>query len=375
MKTEQPAGGVNPRPTAAEPWGDFVDLRGERWYVIRNVDRLRPFMVTVVSSDDHWLFLSSTGGMTAKRYGRVGDSPIIGAGTWADERCATSGTGSGEYFIRLNIARDLCARLEYLGLGLAEAGGAWQAFARATSELTPEAVVHTIEQLASGAADRTVGGHEAELARLGGVIVLGLARLRVVHGPQRIGTFPVAGGGVLAGGDLPHAAVAGARCGHWRHAIDPVQAIGEVCRRHGLWLHVDACYGGAALLLEELRERFEGIECADSIAVDVTDNGNFGSGGGGSGGGSGGGGGGCFLSSAHQSFNSGIVTGSAISGFILIIWGWIVRLTVYHLRHRLQGAGLMEWNRICILGGEPEKPANQNKQIYPIKRNKRNKTC
>ncbi|HEY6543705.1 MAG TPA: isoaspartyl peptidase/L-asparaginase, partial [Dokdonella sp.] len=43
---------------------------------------------------------TSTGGMTNKRYGRVGDSPIIGAGTWADQRCAVSGTGWGEYYIR-----------------------------------------------------------------------------------------------------------------------------------------------------------------------------------------------------------------------------------------------------------------------------------
>jgi beta-aspartyl-peptidase (threonine type) len=64
---------------------------------------------------------TSTGGMTNKRYGRVGDSPILGAGTWADRRCAVSGTGEGEYFIRLNIARDVCVRLDYLGLSLAEA--------------------------------------------------------------------------------------------------------------------------------------------------------------------------------------------------------------------------------------------------------------
>ena len=64
---------------------------------------------------------TSTGGMTNKRYGRVGDSPIIGAGTWADSRCATSGTGEGEYFIRLTLARDVCTRLDYLGLSLADA--------------------------------------------------------------------------------------------------------------------------------------------------------------------------------------------------------------------------------------------------------------
>jgi len=51
-------------------------------------------------------------------------------------------------------------------------------------------------------------------------------------------------------------------------AIDPLAAIADLCGRQGLWLHVDACYGGAAVLLEELRERFDGIERADSIAVD-----------------------------------------------------------------------------------------------------------
>ncbi|HLL06536.1 MAG TPA: isoaspartyl peptidase/L-asparaginase [Myxococcaceae bacterium] len=64
---------------------------------------------------------TSTGGMTNKRYGRVGDAPIIGAGTYADPRCAVSATGHGEYFIRYTVARDICARLEYLDLPLPEA--------------------------------------------------------------------------------------------------------------------------------------------------------------------------------------------------------------------------------------------------------------
>ncbi|MEO1251203.1 MAG: isoaspartyl peptidase/L-asparaginase [Pseudomonadota bacterium] len=59
---------------------------------------------------------TSTGGMTMKEYGRVGDSPIIGAGTYADNAsCAVSSTGHGEYFIRLTIARDICAQVEYGG--------------------------------------------------------------------------------------------------------------------------------------------------------------------------------------------------------------------------------------------------------------------
>ena len=58
---------------------------------------------------------TSTGGMTNKRYGRVGDSPIIGAGTWADQRCAVSGTGWGEYYIRAAAAHEICARVRLSG--------------------------------------------------------------------------------------------------------------------------------------------------------------------------------------------------------------------------------------------------------------------
>jgi beta-aspartyl-peptidase (threonine type) len=67
---------------------------------------------------------TSTGGMTNKRWGRVGDSPIIGAGTWADsEVCGVSCTGHGEFFIRQTVARDVAARMEYLGESLEEAAG------------------------------------------------------------------------------------------------------------------------------------------------------------------------------------------------------------------------------------------------------------
>ncbi|HRJ65037.1 MAG TPA: isoaspartyl peptidase/L-asparaginase, partial [Brevundimonas sp.] len=56
---------------------------------------------------------TSTGGMTAKRWGRVGDVPVIGAGTYASNRegCAVSATGDGEYYIRASVARDICARI------------------------------------------------------------------------------------------------------------------------------------------------------------------------------------------------------------------------------------------------------------------------
>jgi len=63
---------------------------------------------------------TSTGGTTNKRWGRVGDSPIIGAGTYADNRsCAVSATGHGEFFIRTAVAKDICARMQYQGASLA----------------------------------------------------------------------------------------------------------------------------------------------------------------------------------------------------------------------------------------------------------------
>ncbi len=65
---------------------------------------------------------TSTGGMTNKRWGRIGDSPIIGAGTYADNAtCAVSATGSGEYFIRAVVAHEICARVRLSGVTAAAA--------------------------------------------------------------------------------------------------------------------------------------------------------------------------------------------------------------------------------------------------------------
>src|SRR3546814_18712293 len=62
--------------------------------------------------------------MTDKRYGRIGDSPIIGAGTYANARCAVSGTGWGEFYIRVSAAHEICARMAYLEETPAQAGEA-----------------------------------------------------------------------------------------------------------------------------------------------------------------------------------------------------------------------------------------------------------
>jgi beta-aspartyl-peptidase (threonine type) len=73
----------------------------------------------------HIAAATSTGGVTGKRWGRIGDSPLIGAGTYADDRAgAVSATGSGEYFIRAGVAHEICARARLAGVPLRAAADA-----------------------------------------------------------------------------------------------------------------------------------------------------------------------------------------------------------------------------------------------------------
>lgn len=81
--------------------------------------------VGVVARDSHGDLSAgtSTGGMQGKMPGRVGDSPVIGAGTYASNQgCAVSCTGSGEYFIRLSAAKEICALIQYRGMSIQDAG-------------------------------------------------------------------------------------------------------------------------------------------------------------------------------------------------------------------------------------------------------------
>ncbi len=76
-------------------------------------------------TEGHLAAGTSTGGMTGKRWGRIGDSPVIGAGTYADDRaCAVSATGSGEYFIRAGVAHAICDRVLLAGEDTATAAQA-----------------------------------------------------------------------------------------------------------------------------------------------------------------------------------------------------------------------------------------------------------
>lgn len=69
-----------------------------------------------VDAAGHVAAATSTGGVTGKRWGRIGDSPLIGAGTYADDRaCAMSATGSGEFFIRMGVGHEIAARIRFAG--------------------------------------------------------------------------------------------------------------------------------------------------------------------------------------------------------------------------------------------------------------------
>lgn len=75
-----------------------------------------------LDQDGNLAAATSTGGMGGKRYGRIGDSPVIGAGTWAEDGvCAISCTGHGEFFIRQAVAADIAARMKYGGASVVEA--------------------------------------------------------------------------------------------------------------------------------------------------------------------------------------------------------------------------------------------------------------
>ena len=113
---------------AKEQGLDIVDpnyfYTQRRWDSLKKIHVEKHGTVGCVALDKHGNLAAgtSTGGLTNKRWGRVGDSPIIGAGTYANNQtCAVSGTGQGEYFIRGNVAYDVSAIMEYKGKSVGEA--------------------------------------------------------------------------------------------------------------------------------------------------------------------------------------------------------------------------------------------------------------
>lgn len=99
-----------------ERWRQLEELKAKKlgWY---DVDlKYGTVGAVAVDRDGNVAAGTSTGGLTGKRWGRIGDSPVIGAGNYADNRaCAVSATGAGEFFIRLGVAHEICARMRMLG--------------------------------------------------------------------------------------------------------------------------------------------------------------------------------------------------------------------------------------------------------------------
>jgi beta-aspartyl-peptidase (threonine type) len=107
----------------AERWKQLERIRGgDAGLSALTISHLGTVGAVALDAAGRLAAATSTGGMTGKRYQRIGDSPIIGAGTYADDRsCAVSATGHGEVFIRAAVAHDICSRVRFGGRSLGEA--------------------------------------------------------------------------------------------------------------------------------------------------------------------------------------------------------------------------------------------------------------
>lgn len=108
-----------------ERWQQLLAWRNRQAAAIDRTHLFGTVGAVALDADGNLAAATSTGGMTGKRWGRVGDSPIIGAGTYAKNgQCAVSATGSGEFFIRESAARQICDRVAWNGETLANAAQA-----------------------------------------------------------------------------------------------------------------------------------------------------------------------------------------------------------------------------------------------------------
>jgi len=138
-----------PLPERPEGAPEPEEIREGALDIMEREHRFGTVGVVVLDQSGHMAAGTSTGGTTAKRWGRVGDSPVIGAGTYATPYCGVSATGTGEYFIRLNIAARICHEMDVMDRGAEE-----RPFA------------------AQDAADMVIQGALTDLGGDGGVIVL-----------------------------------------------------------------------------------------------------------------------------------------------------------------------------------------------------------
>src|ERR1700676_1522607 len=107
-----------------ERWRQLERIRsGDSGLSALTISHVGTVGAVALDADGRLAAATSTGGMTGKRYNRLGHAPIIGAGTYADDRsCAVSATGHGEIFIRAAVAHDICSRIRFGGRTLCEAG-------------------------------------------------------------------------------------------------------------------------------------------------------------------------------------------------------------------------------------------------------------
>ncbi|MGB3754610.1 MAG: isoaspartyl peptidase/L-asparaginase [Parerythrobacter sp.] len=123
-----------------------------RQVTVRDVDyKYGTVGAVALDQDGNMAAGTSTGGLTGKRWGRIGDAPMIGAGTYADNRaCAVSATGAGEYFIRVGVAHEICARLRFIrstGFPLMTDAPIPADERAALAELAADAVLSEVKQL------------------------------------------------------------------------------------------------------------------------------------------------------------------------------------------------------------------------------------
>jgi len=106
-----------------ERWQQLERIRrGDAGLSALTISHIGTVGAVAVDAQGNLAAATSTGGMTGKRYRRIGDSPIIGAGTYADNRsCAVSATGHGEVFIRTVVAHDICSRMRFGGRSIGAA--------------------------------------------------------------------------------------------------------------------------------------------------------------------------------------------------------------------------------------------------------------
>ena len=108
-----------------ERWQQLLDWRRDNAAQLDRTHSRGTVGAVAIDMNGHVAAGTSTGGMTGKRWGRIGDSPVIGAGTYAaDGSCAVSATGSGEYFIRASAARQVCDRIAWRGEAVKSAASA-----------------------------------------------------------------------------------------------------------------------------------------------------------------------------------------------------------------------------------------------------------